>query len=87
MSFGLMMIYFIVFGDIFASIISQVSFDGSCDAEGNGDDSIWTKRPTYAIILGALLTPLVLKKELKELKIVSVILFLGIASFLLIFSG
>jgi len=87
MSFGLMMIYFIVFGDIFASIISQVSFDGSCDPAGNGNDSIWTKRATYAVILGLMLTPLVLKKELKELKIVSVILFLGIASFLLIFSG
>lgn len=87
MSFGLMMIYFIVFGDIFASIISQVHYGGGCDAEEKGDDSIWTKRPTYAITLGAMLTPLVLKKELKELKIVSVILFLGIASFLLIFSG
>lgn len=37
--------------------------------------------------MGLLLTPICLKKELKELKIVSIILFLGIASFLLIFSA
>lgn len=78
-SFGLQMIYFIVFGDITKSLISQVFFEPD-----DKSFSIWKERGTWVILLGASLFPLVIKKELKELKAASVILFAGISSFILI---
>jgi amino acid permease len=77
-SFGLMMIYMIVFGDICSSFISDWAYDGI-------DGYFWTSRPPYIIILSSALFPMIIKKELKELKIVSLILFTGISSFILIF--
>jgi amino acid permease len=74
-----MMIYFIIFADISLSLVSQIFYNG----EKNG---FITSRTCYALFLGLLMFPFIIKKELKELKIASVILFIGIFSFLLILS-
>lgn len=77
MAFGLMMIYFIVFGDICSTLMSDVIYGGK-----NG---FWSSRVIYILMLAAALFPLIIRKELKELKIASLILFLGVASFIFIF--
>jgi amino acid permease len=73
-AFGLMMVYFIVFADISRSIVVQV-FKLSAS-------SVFSSRACYCAILGVGLFPQIIKKELKELKIASIILFVGISTFL-----
>ena len=69
-----MMVYFIVFADISQSIVVQV-FQTTAS-------SIFSSRACYCVILGASLFPQIIKKELKELKVASIILFVGISTFL-----
>lgn len=70
--FGLMMIYFIVFGNISASIVADI-FTSPPD--------FFLAKPLYILIISVCILPLILKKEIKELKIASILLFLAIGLF------
>ena len=74
---GCTMIYFIVFSRISASL-AQAVYD-------EGTENILTDRKIYVVSLALLMTPLCLKKMLAEMKIVSILLFLSIAIFILLF--
>lgn len=74
---GCTMIYFIVFSEISASLAKQVC--------GKGVENVFTDTTFYIVWLGVLMTPLCLKKMLAEMKIVSIILFVSIALFILLF--
>ena len=63
------MIYFIVFSDIAKSLIKE---------------SFFASKVILCPALGILLIPLILKKELKHLKLPSIILFIGISSFIIL---
>lgn len=76
-SCGLMMIYLIVFGGLCSSLVFQLVYDSK-------GEHFFATRTCYIIILALAMLPLVLKKEIKELKIVAVIFFLCLCSFLLI---
>lgn len=75
-SFGCLCLYFIVFSGIAAKLLVNYS--------DYAIDEIWyTSRTVYVLGLGVLLIPVVLKKELAELEILSVILFASIGIFIL----
>ena len=71
---GANVIYFIVFSDIVKSLYSDHTY-------------FLTSRMFLCSALGICILPLILKKEMKELKIASVILFLGISSFIILLGG
>lgn len=76
-SFGLMMIYFIVFGDTAGQLI------GGFNGYQLGD--VWySSRYFYVIFLGSALIPIVLKKELAELEWLSIVLFASIGIFIVV---
>ena len=74
---GCTMIYFIVFSRISASL-AQAVYD-------EGTENILTDRKIYVVCLALLMIPLCLKKMLAEMKIVSILLFLSIAIFIILF--
>ena len=76
-SFLLTLVYLIVFGDICASIVTQLFYDGK-------KRGWFSTRVPYVLILGLALSPLILKKELKELRITALTLFLGVSAFLVL---
>ena len=74
---GCTMIYLIVFGEISASLALSVVESGT--------ENIFTGRTFYVLILAAAMTPLCLKKMIREMKIVSILLFLAIGLFISLF--
>jgi len=74
---GCMMIYFIVFGDISASLAKS--------AYPTDIENILTKRFIYVIGIAIVMLPFCLKKMLREMKFVSILLFLAIGIFIVIF--
>ena len=73
--FGVMMIYFIIFGDISGSIAAAIL----------KDENFFTSRFFYVVILSTSMIPLVLKKKLHEMKLVAALLFVAIGLFLGLF--
>ena len=78
-SFGLILIYFITFGDTAHKIFHDVR-----RLSGHNDDNIWTAKATYIIILTACLTPVALLKELQELKLLSYTLMGIVIAFIIL---
>ena len=76
-SFGLMMIYFIVFGDTFKTVVMALS-------AAITHTNFLGQRGCYVILIWIILLPLALKKELQELKIISYILFISLFGFILV---
>jgi amino acid permease len=75
--FGCMMIYFIIFGDITASLVKQLVFPY--------DENVFTTRTIYVLTLGFLMIPFIIQKKLAELKCVSILLFTAIFTFIGLF--
>jgi amino acid permease len=74
-SFGLNIIYFIVFGDAAASCVAMFFYSGE-------NVNFLTTRTCWILVLAALLVVPLLQKEMKEIKILSIILFVSIGLFL-----
>ena len=74
-SVGLMLVYLILFGGNFATLMINVS-------DPLTKDDFFGKQMAYVFGLGVLLIPVVIKKELQELKIISFILFATVFSFI-----
>ena len=76
-SFGCLILYFIVFGD------TAAQFFGSFYGVSLGD-AWYASKMVYVLILAGLLLPVVLKKDLAELEILSYILFCAVGLFILV---
>jgi amino acid permease len=74
---GLLMIYYIVLGEISSSLVKQWVL-------AEGYEGIFATRDFYIGLIYILNIPLVIVREVKEFKIISFIMFFGLFSFLAI---
>lgn len=79
-SFGLLIIFFGIFGSTMAQFLTNLFWADVPEDEAN----FGMKKICWVMTLAILLLPAVLQKELAELKIVSVTLFLSVLSFVAI---
>lgn len=77
LSFGLMMIYFIVFGDTAAQLIGAVIGE-------DYNESPYSSRWLYVIVLAGVLIPVILQKDLAELDWLGWTLFIAILLFIIV---
>ena len=75
-SLGLVMVYFIVYSNTIQSVVA--------DLTDLPEDSFWVGRTFWVLVLAVLILPVCLKKELQELHIVSMTLFVAVIVFILI---
>jgi len=75
-SFGLMMLYFIILGDISRSLIQDLF---------KPDDVFWQTRQVYVYFFALLLAVMIFQKEIKELKCASYVLFGSLLTFIAVF--
>jgi amino acid permease len=68
-----------IFGTISQSLVSSLFYDDLAD------NFMTNQKTLYVLVLGTLLFPVFMQKELKELKIVSIVLFIGVIFFIIIF--
>ena len=80
---GLLIIYFILFGKISQSLVAQMFFND----EGEKNNFMTRNKTFHVLVLGMCLLPVFMQKHLKELTIISIILFFGVACFVVIISA
>jgi len=80
-SVGIDMVYFITFADTTSSIVQDLFH---IDEASDGFAKYVAGRTFWVLVLGALILPICLKKELQELHIVSVSLFVALILFILL---
>jgi amino acid permease len=73
----MMIIYFIIIGDILCSFPREFLKESG---------TIITTRPLYVVIVGAILSPFIFKKQIHELKGASILLFVAIFMFIIVFT-
>lgn len=79
-SIGLLIIFFSIFGDVAAGMMSAIFWPDVAEIDAN----FGMKRPCYVLILSVFLIPFILMKELAELKWVSISLFSAAILFVIV---
>jgi len=72
-SFGLLIIFFNVFGDTTKDAMTQVFWSDVSEE----DENFGMKRACWVVVLAVLILPFVFQKELAELKLISIGLFVS----------
>jgi len=75
--FQIMIVYFIIIGDILASFGAEFLHETG---------TIFSSRGFYVIIVALCLSFLIFKKQIHELKIASILLFIAILLFIIVFT-
>ena len=83
-SFGLVMVYFIVFAKTMRSVAEDAIPDNKVSEDGEGIYYLMAFKEFWIVVLGFFVLPICLKKELQDLHIVSLSLFLAVVFFIVI---
>ena len=75
--FGILALYMILFSEIAISLIG-VSFD---------KDHFLVKKTFYVICLGILISPIIVRKRIHEMKLSTYVLFAGVVSLILMLTA
>ena len=83
-SFGLVMVYFIVFSKTMKSVAEDAIPDNKVSEDGDGIYYLMALKEFWIVVLGIFVLPICLKRELQDLHIVSLSLFAAVVLFIVI---